>query len=531
MATSTANKTLNDRIMAKVGHLSVANAEEFFDAFKSVAQASGCWAYIITEVKAPEVITSTDYLNWEKATGNAAVLFAGYLGPNALALVHRDETPHVSWKRVIVNYTQENRLTGITALRALFECRLKSGAKAEEFFTEFGSTVRRVNMTLRSQLEAEEKRLLTLGTPKAKYTALGGVMQSLFILASIPQKYANVINSTLGKNPTLEATTAKLRLYCAEETIRDAPAQALAAATALAALTDVGAPTYGGRGRGSSGYGRRKGRGGGGGGGQARGGRDETVNLSANISNANAWPWGRNEKGQFRVGRNVCSKCFNEGHWAVASGTHPGCTLNARQQAQSKCSALAQFNINVNESQVQALVSVMELEPFQVFYPNDPAATQRAFNQIHTSLLAFTNGCNAGNLFTVATQEHTEPTDSFWDDVEFEDASVGVSEDGLFVEAEPVNCLLTTHHTLEYERARADGMPGLVVMDDEEDDESDKMSATEVDDKEPQWKNAEYTEDPAEPRASTGPMLVFRDGDVTIRHDQKDNLLPILRIP
>ncbi|KAK4703061.1 hypothetical protein P7C70_g3153, partial [Phenoliferia sp. Uapishka_3] len=397
MTTTTAAKGVNERIFAKLGPLSMSNSTEFIKSFRNMAMSEGCLKFLEHEVAEPEGDMTTERKNWEIGMGRVAILFEGFLGPNALALVHADDDqPHVSWTRITKNYTQKQRLTGMAALAELINLNWIEGEDMEHFLTKGGTLIRRINTDLRPQLAAEAARLTAAGTPDAAHTALNGVLSSLFILASIPQKYADLIDSTLGDDATYETITQKLRQHCAEENLRLTPAaasaltaQALASreALGLVSLTPAPGATRGrGRGRGGSsnrgGYGGGGGRGGGNGGGGGR-------HLTSDISNAEAWPWGRNAKGQFRIGKEMCRKCFGTGHWADASANHPGCPHDARRQAQSRCTELGKFGIMVGEAQVVGLVAYMLDEPFHPHFPNDPNATANAFRVQHDAYAAY----------------------------------------------------------------------------------------------------------------------------------------------
>ncbi|KAK4702356.1 hypothetical protein P7C70_g3868, partial [Phenoliferia sp. Uapishka_3] len=328
-----APKGVNEKIFAKLGILTMTNAVEFLKAFRNMAMSEGCLLYLEKKVKEPEESTSTERRNWEIGMGKVAVLFEGYLGPNALALVHADDDqPHVSWARITKNYTQKLWLTGMAALTDLINLNYLEGKNMETFLTIGATLTRRINTDLRPQLAAEAARLAAAGTPDAEHTALNGVLSSLFVLASISQKYANIIDATLGDGATYKSITTKLRQHCAEEALRLTPAAASALATnALAAYehslvmtTPNPAPATRGRGRGRGGSSNR----GGYGAGAGRGGIVGTGgrHITSDVSNAEAWPWGRNAKGQFCIGKDMCRKCFGTGHWADAGANHPGRT-------------------------------------------------------------------------------------------------------------------------------------------------------------------------------------------------------------
>ncbi|KAK4700135.1 hypothetical protein P7C70_g6117, partial [Phenoliferia sp. Uapishka_3] len=229
---SAAPKGVNQKIFAKLGVLTITNSIEFIKSFRNMAMSEGCLLYLEQQVAEPERETTTERRNWEVGMGKVAILFEGYLGPNALALVHQDdEFPSISWTRIKKHYTQKLRLTGMAALADLINLNFIEGEDMEQFLTKGGTLICRVNSDLCSQLKAEAERLAAAGTPDAEYTVLNGVLSLLFILASIPQRYANIIDATLGDGANYETITTKLRQHCAEEALRLTPAAASALAT------------------------------------------------------------------------------------------------------------------------------------------------------------------------------------------------------------------------------------------------------------------------------------------------------------
>ncbi|KAK4698516.1 hypothetical protein P7C70_g7758, partial [Phenoliferia sp. Uapishka_3] len=361
---STLLKGLAGPIFAKIGPLSSANFDEFNEAFRMNAQLEGRLVYLDETVAKPEDVTSVNYKNWDQGRGKVKMLFASYLGDHARGLIVPNEEPKDSWDRIVAHFKKQPRLAGMALLKRFTNLDLETTPGGyDAFSTKFLFLRRGINLALKSQLAVESARLTALGI----------------------------------ENPAINDITVKLRQTCDEERARITPAQALvvsrnrelAEAQALAAAAPTlphhhnNANVNRGRGRGGGGGGR--------GGGANRGGRG---NLTENISNANAWPWGRNSRGQFQLGRDMCSKCFVDGHWAEAGAGHTGCTLNARQQAQSKCAELAKFRISVNKNQVIGLVAYM-IGDKSPYFPADSAAVENAFRTqelAHNAYRAHLNG-------------------------------------------------------------------------------------------------------------------------------------------
>ncbi|KAL8279449.1 hypothetical protein RQP46_008261 [Phenoliferia psychrophenolica] len=163
MSTGTASKGIAEKIFTRLSVLTVLNSEEWFDAFLVLAQSEGCKAYLLQDVPAPASVTSAEYGTWERARGKVLLLFMGYLGPNAEALVVNADAPNVNWERIKKHFTQKGRLTGMAALKDLASQSYEEGADIDEFITHMNELIRRVNRDLKGPLEQEAKRAKDAG--------------------------------------------------------------------------------------------------------------------------------------------------------------------------------------------------------------------------------------------------------------------------------------------------------------------------------------------------------------------------------